>query len=102
MRDELLAEEGYRRGYEYRPSVRYDVGMWRDHFLYTMGKNRMIEGGIDIGRQISSMKKSFGVIVDEEKLDSLEITAIPMIAVWTDFKRQLIVPRWPQLDLTLH
>ena len=43
VRDKFLADEARRRGYHKRASVRREVSMWRDHFLFTLLKKVLRE-----------------------------------------------------------
>jgi len=98
VRDELLAEEGLRRGLAKTHHVRKEVSIWKDNFLYAMMKNRYIESGMDIQKVIKDLRRKYSVKVDSTLLKKIELTNVPMVAVWTDLQRQLVVPIWPQLS----
>lgn len=97
VRDELLAREGYRKGLDKTRSVQQDVTLWRDHFYYVLMKNHLLKEGRNPESYFKTLKQIFPVETDADQLNSMELTEVPMIAVWTDFQRQLIVPVWPQL-----
>ncbi|NQT27294.1 hypothetical protein HQ585_18210 [candidate division KSB1 bacterium] len=97
VRDALLAEEGRRRGLAQRPRVRADVAIWRDNFLFILAKNRMMAEGRDPRLAFRESAAEYSAFVDAERLMNIPLTGVPMIAVWTNFQRQLAVPIWPQL-----
>ena len=97
VRDALLAEEGYSRGLDRRTSVKYDVGIWTDYFLSVLYSNHLKREDADVGEWLKILREKYKIIIDEEKLTRIELTTIPMVAVWTDFQRQLVVPRWSSL-----
>lgn len=98
VRDELLAGEGYRRGLDRRASVRDEVKMWRDYFLYVFFKRRLRSQDMDERKVLQDLRNRVGVELNEDKLRDIELTKIPMIAVWTGFLRQLVVPMWPRFE----
>ena len=102
VRDALLAKEGYRRGLDLRTSVKYDVGIWKDYFLSVLYSNQLKKENADIGERFRMLREKYGIIVNEEQLERIELTTIPMVAVWTDLQRQLVVPLWPLLEETSH
>jgi hypothetical protein len=95
VRDELLAEEGYSQGLDSRPSVRNEVAVWRDNFLYVSLKNRLIKENISPKEYLASLRGSAAIEIDHGRLRALDLTLIPMIAVRSDFQRRLVVPLWP-------
>jgi len=97
VRDELLAEEAFRRGLLEHDTVQDDISMWKDNFLYITMKNSIMEREDDPWLFYLNHKHEYSIEVDENKLRNLELTIIPVIAVWTNFQRQLTVPLWPQL-----
>lgn len=99
-RDEFLAQEGYRRNLQKRNSVREEVQMWVDHHLYTMMVARLglqPQSGDEIifPGAVDSLKKKYSVVVADEKLKTIELTGIPMIAVHPGRPDQIAVPLWP-------
>jgi len=99
-RDEFLAQEGYRRGLEKRDAVQEEVRMWTDQHLYTLMVARLglqPQGGEEINfpPAVDSLKKKYSVVVADEKLKTIELSGIPMIAVHPGRPNQLAVPLWP-------
>jgi len=97
VRNELLADEGMRRGLDRSENVQKELQMWRDNFLYVLMKNRYREKGGDVGEEFDILKKNHSVKVDTVLLKKITLTHVPMVGVWTDFQRQLVAPIWPQL-----
>ena len=53
---------------------------------------------MDERKVLQDLRNSIGVELDEDKLRNIELTKVPMIAVWTGFLRQLVVPMWPRFE----
>ena len=98
VRDMLLAEEGCRRNLDNRLSVRRDMQMWKDNFYYVAYKNMILGEKSNVAGLLDDLRKKVSVSIDEEKLRTLQLSEIPMIATWTNFQRQLVVPRWPRFS----
>ncbi len=97
-RDELLAREGLRRGLRNRPSVQRETRMWQDYLLYVSYKNTLRSEGQDITMTLEHLYRDIPVDIQDAKLHDIAITDIPLLAVWTDFHRQLVVPMWPRFE----
>jgi hypothetical protein len=95
IRDEYLAKEGYRKNLHKRKSVKNEVAMWRDHLLYSYLRFKLEKEKNDEKHLIRSLKIKIRIQINESVLRDLEFQGTPMIASWTDFHRQLVVPLWP-------
>ena len=100
-RDELLAQEGLRRGLRNRPSVQRETRMWQDYLLYVSYKNILKSKEQDIGITLENLQRDFPIEIQAAKLHEISITDIPLLAVWTDFHRQLVVPMWPRFEILM-
>jgi hypothetical protein len=74
--------------------------MWVDHHLYTMMVARLglqPKGGAEMifPPIVDALKKKYAVVVADEKLKTVELTGIPMIAMHPGRPNQLAVPLWP-------
>lgn len=115
VRDEFLAQEGYRRNLHKRAAVQEEVQMWVDHHLYTLmmnrlnlqpqtptslrpslnGKSGQAHDEIEFPPHVSRLKNKYRVVVADDKLSKIELTGINMIAVHPGRPHQLAVPLWP-------
>jgi len=99
VRDEFLAREGYRRGLQKRASVRQEVQMWRDHYLYLMLRQQLIDtdGQKDLRPFVEELKQKYAVTVNGDRLAGIRLTRIQMMAVRPGYLSELVVPTWPRL-----
>jgi hypothetical protein len=44
------------------------------------------------------MESKTSIRIHEEKLKTMELTSIPLLAVWNGYQRQFVVPLWPRFD----
>ncbi len=100
VRDEFLAQEGYRRKLNKRPEVQEEVRMWVDHHLYTLmvghlGLQPQSMTEINFPPPVSKLKDKYPAIVFEDKLKQIHLTSLNMIAVHAGRPNQLAVPLWP-------
>jgi parvulin-like peptidyl-prolyl isomerase len=101
VRDEFLAKEGYRRGLQKRQSVRREVEMWRDYYLFTMLRRqlRQTDGLSDLRPFVEELKRKYPVTVHVDRLADIQLTSIQMMAVRPGYISELAVPMWSQLVL---
>ncbi|MDZ7292680.1 MAG: hypothetical protein ONB44_17775 [candidate division KSB1 bacterium] len=100
-RDELLAQEGYRRHLDKRPAVQEEVRVWVDHHLYTQMISRLslppqFGAEIEFPPQIAKLKDKYRVTVAEDKLKQTTLTGINMFAFYPGRPQRLAVPLWPR------
>jgi len=98
-RDALLAEEGIRKGLRNRSSVQRETKMWQDYLLYVSYKNTLRSEGQDISMTLEHLYRDIPVDIQDAKMHDIAITDIPLLAIWTDFQRQLVVPMWPRFEI---
>ena len=99
-RDLLLAEEGYRRGLDRRQAVQNEVRVWRDYFLYAMLASQMGLRAVEsrtvrFSPALQNLQNGYAVIVDSTRLQHIQLTTIPFMAVRPGQWNQFVVPPWP-------
>jgi len=100
IRDKMLAEEGYKRGYARRQSVTKDVFLWQDYFLYNLQKQKIFtensgKNDFDWKNYFQNIREKYHVEVNNELLAELPLTDIPVLAVRPGQYGSLAVPFWP-------
>ena len=100
IRDKFLADEGRKRGYHKRASVRSEVGMWRDHYLYIFLKEKKTAQGEkpDWTKYLYEMRQKHVAKVDTTLLKSITLTDIPVLALRPGQYGSLVVPLWPSFE----
>jgi hypothetical protein len=99
VRDHYLAKQAKKKGLERRTGVREDVQTWRRYFLYLKGVSAFaLSGASDnkekiITRRIKELRDKSDININNELLENISLTGIPMLALWSgDINKQLVVP----------
>ena len=99
VRDQYLAERAKQLGLESKQRVESNVQMWARYFLYQQGVKTFAERDTTltlpamIADKITELRSAAHITINQELLDSIESTGIPMVAFWNgDITRQLAVP----------
>ena len=93
IRDVLLAREGRRLGLEMESSVQRDVILWRDFYLAELVAAGSEKKEIDA--LLAPMRKKSAITVNENLLQTVELTDIPVIAMRPGQYASRVTPPWP-------
>ena len=96
--DHYLAERAEYKGLQTAERVKEDVQMWSRYFLSLKGLRAMADNDStmndrEIARQVKALRESAEIKINHDFLKSIELTGIPMVAVWKNrFNQHLAVP----------
>jgi len=102
IRDKFLADEARRRGYCNRSSVKEQVGMWRDHLLYAMLKNKLskpdLDPEFDWTGYLDRLRCKYPAKIDSGLIGEIVLNDIRLLAVRPGQYASLVVPVWPRFE----
>jgi len=96
--DHYLAERAEYKGLQTAERVKEDVRMWSRYFLSLKGLKAMADNDStrndrEIAIQVKALRESAEIKINHDFLKSIELTGIPMVAVWKNrFNQHLAVP----------
>ncbi len=100
VQDALLAREGYNRGLQSAPAVQSEVRLWRDYyssqlFAAKLGIKQSESGQKVFPEDLLQIREEASIKVDNELLDSIQLTRVPVLAMRPGTAYGPVVPPWP-------
>jgi hypothetical protein len=93
IRDHLLAGEARRRGLDVAPNVLRDVQMWRDYYLSESITQQLSQDELD--ELLQKLRQQHTVEIDNDRLQEIELSDIPVIAMRPGQYTSRVTPSWP-------